>query len=87
MAAKVQEETKVIELAKPIEVNGATVEKLTMREPTVGDQLAASKVKGGEADQELFLFATLCDMAPADLHKLGLKDYRKVQEAFVGFTE
>lgn len=87
MAAKVQDETKVIELDKSIEINGATVNKLTMREPTVGDQIAASKVKGSDADQEVFLIATICDVSPADLHKVKLSDYRKLQEAFVGFTE
>lgn len=76
-----------IKLESGIDIDGTTVKTLTMREPTVADQLAASEVSGGNAVQEITLIANLCEVTPDDIKKLTLKDYRKVQEAFAGFTE
>lgn len=64
--------------------SGAT---LRMREPTVEDQLAIDKVKDGDAAKELSLFANLCEITPADLRKLTLRDYRRVQAAFASFID
>lgn len=76
-----------IELAKPMDLDGADVGELTMREPTVEDQLSIDKIKGGEAEKEMHLFANLCEVTPQDLRKLTLRDYRKVQEAFRSFLD
>jgi len=59
---------------------------LTMREPTVEDQLQADEVKGVQGRQEVWLFANLCEVTPADIGRLTLPDYRKLQEAYAGFT-
>lgn len=64
--------------------SGAT---LRMREPTVEDQLAIDKVKDGDAAKELSLFANLCEITPAELCKLTLRDYRRVQAAFASFID
>lgn len=79
--------SKEIKLTKGIEVNGATVTALTMREPTVSDQLAASEVKGTNARQEVALFANLCEVTPEDIAALTLKDYAKLQDAYAGFID
>lgn len=79
--------TEQIKLENGIDIDGTTVKTLTMREPTVADQLAASEIKGTSAVQEITLIANLCEVSPDDIKKLTLKDYRKVQEAFAGFTE
>jgi hypothetical protein len=76
-----------ITLSRPLEVNGAKLETLTMREPTVGDQLAASKVKGDEAEKEVAFFANLCEIAPADVQRLPVRDYARLQAAFGGFID
>lgn len=76
-----------IELETGVDIDGTKVKALTMREPTVADQLAASEVKGSNAQQEITLIANLCEITPDDVKKLTLRDYRKVQEAFAGFTE
>lgn len=76
-----------IELSRPVEIDGATVSALRMREPTVADQLAASEMKGSAAKQEITLFANLCEVTPNTITSLPLRDYRKLQEAFAGFTE
>lgn len=74
-----------IELSREVEMDGAKVKALRMREPTVGDQLAADEMKGGEAAKEISVFANLCEVSPEDIKKLTLKDYKKLQAAFVGF--
>lgn len=74
-----------IELSSPIEVDGATVTSVRLREPTVGDQLASDEVKGSDATKELTMFANLCEIAPADIKRLTLRDYRKLQKEFLNF--
>lgn len=76
-----------IQLSKPITIIGAPISVLRMREPTVGDQMAMDKNGGTPAEQELSLVANLCMVAPADLHQLSLKDYKKVQAALQAFVE
>lgn len=55
--------------------------KITMREPTVEDQLAVAK--GSDAEREITLVANLCDMAPTEIKALTLRNYRRVQAALV----
>jgi hypothetical protein len=74
-----------IPLAKPLTISGASISALSMREPTVADQLAMEKAGGTDADKELAMIANLCEVAPTDLHQLTLKDYKKVQKAFTDF--
>lgn len=74
-----------IQLTKPIKIDGVDVKTLRMREPTVADQLASQKASGDQAEQELTFIANLCQIAPTDLHQLTLRDYKKVQAAFLGF--
>lgn len=76
-----------IELTKGITVAGAMVHSLRMREPTVGDQLASDRAGGSDADKELAMMANLCQVAPADLHGLSLRDYKRVQGVFLGFLD
>lgn len=80
-----EQDFKDIQLSKPITLDGAKVSALRMREPTVKDQLAAQKVQGGDEEKEIAFIANLCQVNPADLHQLTLKDYKKVQAAFVDF--
>lgn len=76
-----------IELSRPLDIDGTQVSTLTLREPTVEDQITASEMKASDAVQEVHMIANLCDVAPSDIRKLSLRDYRKLQDAFVGFTE
>lgn len=88
MAKKaVQKDFVDVKLGRPLEIDGAQVTALRMREPTVADQLAASEMQGGAAQQEITMIANLCEITPDDLKRLPLRDYRKLQEAFLGFTE
>lgn len=76
-----------VELSRPIEIDGAQVTVLRMREPTVADQLMLDELKGGDATKEVTLVANLCEVAPEDIKRLTLRDYRKVQQAFAGFLD
>ena len=74
-----------VELSRPMDIDGAQVKKLRMREPTVADQLASEEFKGGEAAKEIAMLANLCEIAPDDIKRLTLKDYKRLQAAFLGF--
>lgn len=74
-----------VELDFPITVAGATVSVLSMRRPKVGDILVANRIKD-EVEKEVHIFANLCQLSPTDIHSLDFKDYKKLQEAFLGFT-
>lgn len=77
-----------IALAAPVTLeNGVTQEALRMREPTVEDQIVHDEMKGSDAIREVTMFANLCEVAPADIRKLSLKSYRRVQEAYAGFLD
>lgn len=75
-----------VALAKPLTIDGASVSALRMREPTVADQLAMEEMKGTDGAKEIGMFANLCEVSPADIKKLSLRDYKKMQQAFLVFT-
>lgn len=76
---------KEIKLSRPIQISGANVTTLTMREPLVQDQLTIGEIAGSDARKELALFANLCGVAPGDLERLPMRDYGKLQDAYKSF--
>lgn len=74
-----------IELSRPLSVDGTEVKKLRMREPTVADQLVSEEMKGTDSAKEIAMLSNLCEVTPDDIKRLTLKDYKKVQAAFLGF--
>lgn len=88
MAKKTEPQDYVdIQLGRPVDIDGTKVTTLRMREPTVQDQITASEMKGSAAAQEISMIANLCEVSPEDIKALPLREYRKLQEAFLGFTE
>ena len=75
-----------ITLSRPFEVHGTKVTTVRMREPTVGDQLAADG-KGGAAAQEIAMMTNLCEVGPDDIKRLPLKDYKRLQTALLLFID
>ncbi|RYH04136.1 phage tail assembly protein [Salipiger sp. IMCC34102] len=64
-------------------IDGTAVKTITMREPTVGDQLA---VEGKSAMRaEVAMFANLCDLDPETVSSLSMKHYGRLQEAYGSF--
>lgn len=74
-----------IALDHPVEVDGVTVEALSMRRPRVADQLAVEKTGRTEGAREVALFANLCQVSPETLRRLALSDYFEMQRVFKGF--
>ena len=72
---------------KRLTIDGVEVTALRMREPTVDDQLAQEKIQGSAAEKEIGLMANLCQVTPAQISGLSLRNYKRVQAAFVGFTD
>lgn len=77
-----------ITLSKPLDVNGTKRPKLRLREPLVSDQLAADEA-GGDSDskRETFLIGNMAELAPSDLNKLTLRDYKRLQYGFLSFID
>lgn len=76
-----------IKLIRGVEISGALVKTLTMREPTVGDQIDASELKGSDAAQEVALFANLCEITPAEVRSMSMKDYNLIRDAYRAFID
>lgn len=82
-----QDGSVTVSLVKGITVSGAHSKTLTMREPTVADQIAAQHHSKQATEQEVWLIASLAMVAPDDIKALSLRDYRRVQEALMGFAD
>lgn len=76
-----------ITLSKKASFDGVSTDVVRMREPTVGDQELASERSGSDASREIMTFADLCSLAPDDIRKLPLRDYKRFQTAFLAFID
>lgn len=74
-----------IDLKKPVQFNGETIAKLSMREPKVRDLLAAEKTTKSDAEREVMVFSNLCAVAPVVIGELSLADYVQLQKAYQSF--
>lgn len=72
-----------VTLVRGLEISGAKVTSLTLREPSLDDQLVSQKV-GDNAEAEVALIANLAEVAPSDLRGLKMRDFLRLQEA-LGF--
>ncbi|HHW4680307.1 MAG TPA: phage tail assembly protein [Xylella taiwanensis] len=77
----------LITLASPVNINGSTVNQVRMREPTAGDMKRSFSLSGSEAERELRIFSNLMEIAPEELEAFSLRNYKRLQEAFLIFTE
>lgn len=74
-----------ITLSRKLTIGGVERTSLTMREPTVRDEKIAQKAGKEDGEKEVVLIANLCDLLPIDIENLPSKDYRRLQEAYLGF--
>lgn len=74
-----------VELSEPLTIGGAKVSIVTLRAPKVRDMLVMDKLGGSDAEKEIRLIASLCDIEPAAIEEMTLADYGKLQEAYRGF--
>ena len=76
-------EHAVVMLSRPSEANGVTVDKVTLRSPTLREERAADLASQGDAEQrELMLFAGLTEIGLKDIEGLKLLDYHRLQEGY-----
>lgn len=76
-----------ITLSRDFDIGGTKVKALRMREPTVKDQRTAFSVSQDMGEREAAIFQNLCELAPAELDRLPLKDYARLQAAYEGFFD
>lgn len=77
--------SKTVKLEYPVEVGGVVTKSLSMRRPKVRDDKDARRGVKDPADQEVRLFANLCEVAPDVIEELDLADYQRLQDAFRDF--
>lgn len=76
-----------VTLSRPASIAGVSTAAVRMREPTVGDQEVASEMSGSDASREITVFANLCGLVPDDIRKLPLRDYKRLQTAYLAFID
>jgi len=80
--------TKTIKFSREYPLNGgAMTDTITMREPTVGDEINAQETAPKESLVQITLFANLCDLTLDELKQISSKDGQKIAEAYNSFLE
>lgn len=74
-----------VTLDYPFEFEGQRISSLSLRRPTVGDNLAVQKAVTSDAEREIRLLANLAEVTPETIHRMDLKDYGKLQSALASF--
>lgn len=83
---ELQDGKAAVTLSRPLDIDGAKVNVLTMREPTVDDQIAA-EANGSDGMADKKYMANLCMVSPADIGRLPLRDFKRLQVAFGFFLD
>jgi uncharacterized phage protein gp47/JayE len=76
-----------VKLSRAIEISGVKTDTVRMREPTVADQEAAGNIQGTDATREIMTFANLCEIAPDEIRSMTMRDYKRLQSAYVTFID
>ncbi|MEX3086129.1 phage tail assembly protein [Escherichia coli] len=75
-------DSMTVTLSRPFEINGATVETITVREPKLRDRILFSKDKGDAEEKTARMLARLANLNIEDIYSLPSCDYMKMEEAF-----
>jgi hypothetical protein len=70
-----------VHLSYPVTHDGKSISELTLRRPTVADQLASVEGGGGVAGIELRMVSMLSGVPVDALHAMDFGDYMKIQGA------
>jgi len=76
-----------IHLDYPITVDGVEVSSVTMRRPTVSDQLAFEDGNGSEAHRTVLMMANLCDVPPGSIKEMDGADFDNLVSVYQGFKK
>ena len=74
-----------IKLQYPVKVDGATVNEISLRRPTVKDMRVARITGKDDAAQEINLIANLAQITTEAVESIDMADFVKVQKALAGF--
>lgn len=74
-----------ITLDYPITVDGAKLNEITLRRPTVKDMRVARIAGKDDAAQEITLIANLAQVPTSAVESLDMADFVKVQRVLQGF--
>lgn len=73
---------KTVTLSSPVTLNGETFEKLTFREPEVGDLIRAEQavmgMEGGEQTMIAATLAAMCGMPFDAFRKIKVRDLKRI---------
>ncbi|HGX2780432.1 TPA: phage tail assembly protein [Escherichia coli] len=75
-------DSMTVTLSRPFEINGVTVETITVREPKLRDRILFSKDKGDAEAKTARMLARLANLNIEDIYSLPSCDYMKMEEAF-----
>jgi len=82
------ENIKTIKFSKEYPLNGgAMIDTITMREPTVGDEINAQESASKDSLIHITLFANLCNLTLDELKQISSKDGQRIAEAYNSFLE
>lgn len=84
---KVGEGFADITLSRAADFSGTKMTLVRMREPTVEDTLITSEMEGSDAAREVKAFANLLEQSPEDLRKLPMRDFKRIQVAYLTFID
>lgn len=68
-------------------IDGVKTSAVSMREPTVLDQLISEGTKGTDLEKEVRIFANLCDLAPDSIKGLSVRNYKRLVVTYLGFVD
>ena len=77
--------TETIDLTYEVEIDGVSVDSLTMRRPTVRDQMIVDKMKGTDTEKAVKFFANLCEVSPSTIEALDTVDFTRLSEVLQDF--
>ena len=82
------ENTKKIKFSRKYALNGGLMaDTITMREPTVGDEINAQESAPKDSLIQITLFANLCNLTLDELKQISSKDGQRIAEAYNSFLE
>ena len=74
-----------IKLTYPIQLEGDTVDAITIRRPQARDLKMMEKSKEGDIAKSIELIASLANIPPTAVDELDASDFQKVNEAVADF--
>ena len=74
-----------VKLRFPVTSDGQELTELRMRRAKVRDSRDAQRGGGTSADNEIRLFANLCEVTPAVIEEIDMADYVRLQKVYEGF--